>query len=57
MWVVKKTSNQVSKVGASDGVVLGTFDVGLSPVAVAFDGANIWVANSVSGTVSRLPDF
>jgi hypothetical protein len=57
MWVVKKTSNQVSKLRASDGVVLGTFDVGLSPVAVAFDGANIWVANSGSGTVSRLPDF
>ena len=31
-----------------------TFDVGTVPYGVAFDGANIWVANSNSGTVSKL---
>ncbi len=34
--------------------VLGTFNVGINPHAVAFDGANIWVANSISNTVSKL---
>ncbi len=31
-----------------------TFAVRTGPVAVAFDGANIWVANSVSNNVSKL---
>jgi len=34
--------------------VQGTFNVGLSPVGLAFDGANIWVANYGSGTLSKL---
>jgi hypothetical protein len=32
----------------------GDFPVGSSPVAVAFDGSSIWVANSGRGTVSKL---
>jgi hypothetical protein len=28
--------------------------VGISPVGVAFDGANIWVTNNSSDTVSKL---
>jgi hypothetical protein len=39
---------------ASDGAVLGTFNVGGSPVGIAFDGANIWVANRGDGTVTEL---
>ncbi|MCH7884361.1 MAG: hypothetical protein IIC01_03840 [Planctomycetes bacterium] len=31
-----------------------TFNVGSSPGGVAFDGANIWVANLVSNTVTKL---
>src|SRR5664280_1893628 len=30
------------------------FAVGTSPIGVAFDGANIWVANSGSSTVTKL---
>ena len=33
---------------------LGTFAVGTAPRAVAFDGANIWVANSGSNNVTKL---
>ncbi|MGH9340594.1 MAG: hypothetical protein ACRD1R_13625 [Acidobacteriota bacterium] len=29
------------------------FEVGAGPVGVAFDGANIWVVNFGSGTVSK----
>ena len=39
---------------ASDGANLGTFAVGSFPLGVAFDGANIWVANNGSDTVSKL---
>lgn len=34
--------------------LLGTFGVGKNPRDVAFDGANIWVTNWNSGTVSKL---
>jgi DNA-binding beta-propeller fold protein YncE len=34
--------------------VQGTFNVGDFPYGVAFDGANIWVANSGSDTVTKL---
>jgi DNA-binding beta-propeller fold protein YncE len=33
---------------------LGTFSVGGAPFSAAYDGANIWVANSGSGTVTKL---
>ncbi len=46
--------NTVSKLRASDGMTLGTFAVGNGPVNVAFDGANIWVANFLGNTVSKL---
>ena len=31
--------------------VLGTFKVGIFPIAMAYDGANIWVANYGSNNV------
>jgi len=31
-----------------------TFAVGANPNGIAFDGANIWVTNSASNTVSKL---
>ena len=30
------------------------FTVGMDPISVAFDGANIWVANELSNTVTKL---
>jgi hypothetical protein len=48
------SSNNLTKLRASDGTTLGTFAVGTFPVAVAFDGANIWVVNSFSNTLSKL---
>jgi DNA-binding beta-propeller fold protein YncE len=46
--------NSVTELRASDGKVLGTFNVGSGPDAVTFDGANIWVVNVNSNTVSKL---
>jgi DNA-binding beta-propeller fold protein YncE len=34
--------------------VVGTFNVGSAPMGVTFDGGNMWVMNSGSGTVSKL---
>ena len=47
-------SNTVTKLRASSVTILGTFTVGNLPAGVAFDGANIWVANQFSNTVSKL---
>jgi DNA-binding beta-propeller fold protein YncE len=38
----------------TDGTIVGSYPVGLQPWGVAFDGANIWVANMGAGTVSKL---
>ena len=46
--------NIITKVRARDGVVLGTFAVGSAPEGVAFDGTNIWVANTTSNNVTKL---
>ena len=65
IWVANVNSNTVTKVRASDGACAGTanppgsdvspcsFPAGDLPVGVAFDGANIWVANYNSATVSK----
>ncbi len=44
----------MTKLRPSDGKVLGTFNVGTAPIGIAFDGANMWVANRGDGTVSKL---
>jgi YVTN family beta-propeller protein len=54
IWVSNSGNNNVSKIRASDGTVLGTFPVGPNPSQVEFDGANIWVANFGSNTVTKL---
>ncbi len=39
---------------ASDGVSLGTFQVGRLPPGIAFDGSNIWVANLGNDNITEL---
>jgi len=51
--VANEGSNSVTKLRASDGANLGTFAVGFNPEGVAFDGANIWVANKGSNSVTK----
>src|ERR1700682_5072196 len=52
-WQIRAVNN-VTKLRASDGTLLGTFTVGAKPLGVAFDGANIWVANHGSANVTKL---
>jgi DNA-binding beta-propeller fold protein YncE len=54
IWVANKGSDSVTKLRANDGIVLGTYTVGIAPVSVCFDGLNIWVANSGSNSLSKL---
>ena len=35
----------ISKLRANDGTLLGTLAVGSKPYNLAFDGANVWLAN------------
>jgi DNA-binding beta-propeller fold protein YncE len=46
-------SNNVTKLSLA-GAVLGTFAAGNGPSGIAFDGANIWVADFNSTTVTKL---
>ncbi|MFP5264842.1 MAG: hypothetical protein ACLGJB_23380 [Blastocatellia bacterium] len=43
--MVNNGGDSVTKLRASDGVILGTFQVGRSPIRVAAARANICVAN------------
>jgi hypothetical protein len=56
IWVANMSSDNVTKLRASDGAVLGTYGLGggTGPCAVAFDGANIWVTNWADDTVTKL---
>jgi len=54
LWFTDSLGNSVRKVRPSDGVVIGTFAVGLHPDGLAFDGTNIWVANSGTNTLTKL---
>ena len=54
VWVTNEDSNNLMKLRTSDGAVLETFTVGTLPLQVAFDGANIWVTNGRSASVSKL---
>ena len=44
----------VTKLQASNGARLGTFEVGDAPYGIVFDGTYIWVSNSGDGTLSKL---
>jgi outer membrane lipoprotein-sorting protein len=54
IWVSNVGSNNVTKLKASDGSLVGTYSVGTAPLCITFDGVNIWVANYYSNTVAKL---
>ena len=55
VWVTSDIpGGSVVELRASDGSFAGSFSLGSYPVGAAFDGANIWVANSGSNTVTEI---
>jgi hypothetical protein len=53
-WVTIHFGDSVTKLRASDGANLGSFPVGFRPWGAAFDGANLWVANTGTNNVTKL---
>ena len=49
IWVSNRGSDNVTKLRASDGANLGTFEAVPLPEAMAFDGTHIWVASGAGG--------
>jgi YVTN family beta-propeller protein len=54
IWVTNYGSDNVTKLDAVYGNVLGTYNVGSEPQGICFDGASIWVNNQGSNNVTRL---
>jgi outer membrane protein assembly factor BamB len=54
IWVANHNSNNITKLQANDGTVLGTFDAGNGPQVAAFDGSSIWVADYLGNNVTKL---
>ena len=54
IWVANLDSDNVTKIHASTGAVVGTFPQASLPGAVCSDGLSIWVANLTADTVTKL---
>jgi DNA-binding beta-propeller fold protein YncE len=54
IWVANQMADNVMKLSALDGIILGTFPTGTRPAALAYDGENVWVANKFSNSVMKL---
>jgi DNA-binding beta-propeller fold protein YncE len=54
--VTNSAGTAVTKLRASDGAVQpgSPFTAGTNPFGIAFDGANVWVANYGSNTVQKM---
>ncbi len=48
------SAKAVTKLRASDGLNLGTFNVGDGAAGIAFDGTNMWVVNNGDSTVMKV---
>ena len=53
VWVANQQSDSLTKLRASDGLNLGTFETGTRPVALTYDGTHVWVANKMSNNVMK----
>jgi len=56
MWVANRGDGTVSRLRASDGMVLGTFSTPDGPYGIAFDGTYIWVSGDLYIFVLRAVD-
>jgi hypothetical protein len=54
IWSMNRGSDNVTKIQASNGTVVCTYNVGTNPVAGVFDGTNLWVVNQGSRNVTEL---
>ena len=57
VWVTDSTSHSVVRINGAGRThhVVQTYPVGNGPVGIVARGAAVWTANSIDGTVSRIP--
>ena len=53
IWATQGGGGGLLKIRPSDGSILGTFEPGILPLGLTFDGANIWVADNAA-TVRKI---
>jgi len=53
IWVTNQGTNNISKMSACNGSLIGTFSAGSTTTGIAFDGVNVWASNNADGTVSK----
>jgi DNA-binding beta-propeller fold protein YncE len=54
IWVINNSNDDVIKLRALDGAIMGTYTVGSNPLDICFDGTYIWVVNCHSHSITRL---
>lgn len=54
IWVANYGTNNVWKIRASDGLVIGSYSAGINPSALAFDGMYIWAPGKSNSNVLKL---
>jgi DNA-binding beta-propeller fold protein YncE len=54
IWVASFSSNYVTKILASNATIAAVLQAGTAPWGLAFDGKNMWMTNSSTGSLYRL---
>lgn len=54
IWVANRNDDNVTKLDADSGTVIGTYAVSHNPIGICSDGGNIWITNQGSNTVTKL---
>lgn len=44
----------MTKLRARDGMLVGTYGVGVGPRGITFDGSDIWVVNGDADSIAKL---
>jgi len=53
LWIANQFTGTVTHIGA-DGSILGDYPAGSKPVALAFDGRHVWLANQEAAALTQL---
>jgi hypothetical protein len=54
IWVTSKSANIVTRLRASDGVIVMYLNAGVAPVGIAYDGQDMWIASRRNDWVMRV---
>ncbi len=57
IWVTNSEGDDITRIRMNDSAHLGTYRAGDRPLAIAFDGQYLWVADFNQDTVTRISWF